>query len=416
MRKKQDAFAAVRDRYGILPAVLLVAIPISVVLCILFLINYQVAGGGGYWVYSDFTMMWLGGKGILDGADLYNPVDWKRLHDLYAPIYRDNPIFLFPMPAAFLFVPFALMPVNLGATLWLLLGELFLFVVIGDFVRKLSIRHPLALLGLFLLVAFFSPIPIIILTGQYSLIMLFLLWAVYAFMKRGQDLLAGICLTLLILRPNPFVILLPVLLAWALWKRRWTFFVGNGVSGLFLLAITWMMRPGWLTLWLEYVVGNSGKIHDYGPITPTLWGIVSDLGRSLTLNMQTAISAALSILIILVVLWMVLRHRSLALDAVLAVSMALSLFVTPYAWNYDQVLLLFPVFYALVLAEKLTAEKRRGVWVAAVFVLSAWPYFLRYIAYQRDLDTFSGLVPFVVLVLVLGTMHLIPERTHETVL
>src|SRR5581483_8367164 len=62
-----------------------------------------VAQSQNWLVDRDFFTYWGGGRGLLDGVNLYQPSDWARLHQSYGSQWLENPVFIYAPPTAVLF-------------------------------------------------------------------------------------------------------------------------------------------------------------------------------------------------------------------------------------------------------------------------------------------------------------------------
>ena len=397
MKKQVDLYSFIRIRFGNSVALSLMLLICGVFLAIMVFLNYRGAGNQGHWELSDFMLIYLGGKGLLEGIDLYDPHAWKMLHVQFAGIYRDNPIFLYPLPAAFLFAPFALFSIRWGATLWLLVNEVLLILGVGWIMRQRKEKIGLSeFCSLVILIALYQPVIITIASGQYSMFMLVVLLASYAFLFREQDWLAGILASLLMLRPNPFVFFFPAMVIWAITRKRWKYPAGLVAAGFFMLVISEFIRPGWLGIWISYTIGIGGKLVTYAPISPTLSGLLGELNTSISPLAITWLQWLITVPLIIGGVWISLRRESTT-GLIMSVLVTLSLSITPYAWNYDHIVLLFPFLYIILYLDHKPKWEKRLVWFLLFIVYGVFPYFLRFVATQRGRDTLSGFVPFGVL-------------------
>jgi len=71
--------------------------------------------------------------------------------------------------------------------------------------------------------------------------MLILIMAVYLFLQAEIDWAAGICFSLLFIRPNPILLVFPVLWFWAIFNRRYRFILSSlvrrpGTTGWFAIG------------------------------------------------------------------------------------------------------------------------------------------------------------------------------------
>src|SRR6185503_9653416 len=122
--------------------------------------------------------------------------------------------------------------------------------------------------------------------------------------------------------------------------------------------------------------------------------------RALAIVIAVAIVAAAAV-------WARLRRPALAL--VIATAVPVSLFVIPYGWSYDHLVMLVSAAVILALVADVPASRRTAVLtaLAIVFVLLTWTVFS--IAFQRGNEALSALTPLAVLALVY-----VANRMRET--
>jgi len=154
-----------------------------------------------------------------------------------------------------------------------------------------------------------------------------------------------------------------------------------------LVVGTWLLQPGWVGEWLhvrEKTVVTS--------ISPTVWGLSSDLVG----EWWPLLGLVLTLAVVLWLGWLLLTRVKITAAHAIALALAGSLFVTPYAWAYEHTLLLLPI---MVLAQGFYPPRLR---VAVFFLLVfALPWALYAVANHRGLDTLSSLVPLAVIVALL---------------
>ena len=361
-------------------------------------------------------VLWLSGKGLLAGINMYDPQAWELFHLKIAPFYQDNPIFIFPLPTAFLFAPFSFLPVRWSGALWLLINEVLTTMFFWWVIGKTQYKRKLGMVFLFaLIVATFQPVIITLLSGQYNLFTLIILAAAYVLLHEEKDWPAGLITSLLLLRPNPFVFFIPGVLIWAMAHKRWKYIAGFTVASIGLFVISEMIQPGWIVTWLDFTIGSHGKLYSYGQIAPTLGGMLADIGRTLAPEVRTGINLMVTLLLCTAGIGVSLR-KDVSLGYIFSALITISLCITPYAWNYDHVLLLFTLAYVILSQEKRTPRIRRVIWLLVILIYTLFPYFLRFVAVKRGTDTLSGLVPYAVLLLLLiiAIFHRSVPRVKET--
>jgi hypothetical protein len=180
----------------------------------------------------------------------------------------------FPLWTFVLMMPLSLLPLPLAAAVWLTLQELLLVgsvmamvIVVGGY------RPTTGEVLLILLASFVSAATVLVLiNGQMTYLLLAIMVLYLVLQEKGYPLAAGGTLALLALKPNPFILFVPLLGIWLISRRQWRTMAGAALGGVFLLATSWMLLPGWPSEWLNV----RGKT-EVAQITPTVWGLAADV-------------------------------------------------------------------------------------------------------------------------------------------
>ena len=84
---KDNPIARIRAHHGSLVRLLLAMLIGMMLIALLIICNFFVAGRGGKYESSDFMVLWLSGKGLLAGINMYDPQAWELFHLKIAPFY-----------------------------------------------------------------------------------------------------------------------------------------------------------------------------------------------------------------------------------------------------------------------------------------------------------------------------------------
>jgi len=395
-----------RFNWGKRAQTLVKIIVITIALVLLLVIDRQIVRFNGDMFNRDFFLLWAGGRGLLEGVDVYDPAIWADLHVRYGSQWLENRIFTYPLPVAILFMPLALLPVPLAATVWELLSQVMLIAASVALFAGLGRRLPLLFLPLVLLS---RPAIIIATSGQFSAVWPLSLCLFYFLARRGQHALAGVVLTLLLLKPSIPLFILPVALIWLLTRRMWRGLLAFTACCLGGLGFTLIIAPGWLGKWVPFLFVKGDRIT---PMVPTLWGLMHELlARRLPENGWMIVFAIVVGLLAALCVWWLIRVHDLWPPALwLACAVCLSIVVSPYAWPYDQVLLLFPTGVGLGMAGTMRGRWRTLAWVGAMLVMGVLPYVCLALAERRGTDTLSALVPLAMLLLVMVVAQGVSRR------
>lgn len=355
--------------------------------CLLVLFaNYRLGASLlGNMANRDFISLWTGGKSVVLGLDPYDPEVWPVLRTRFGSTWSAETICLYPLWTLLLFSPLSLIPFQSAVSVWMTVSELSLIISIFLLLGAMPCRRErwLALPALVGGLAF-RPFVASLTSGQIAPLLLLLLASGVALYAHGRSLQAGLLFAFLLLKPNLVILFLPAVGLLLLAGRDWRGLLGLGLGGGGLFTLSWLLQPGWLLRWLRVSGKTSVTLG-----TPTLWGLAFDLVGSERWILAGTLAV---VLVSATVLFLVSRECE---EQLLGMGLAVcgSLLITPYLWNYDQLLLLVPALVAFCHA-KVHCLPRIAAWFAVLFVI---PWGLFWIAHIRGFDSLSVLVTVAVM-------------------
>lgn len=364
----------------------------AVFLALLIYLNAYVGYAKGEPHINDYMLVHIGGNALRSGMDLYDPAQWDAAHRLFGNGYTDNPVFIYPLPFAFFFVPFSFLSAEVGEVVFLLVSEILLVVSAWLLLRGMDFKDPKRFALIVFSVALFLPTINAWWARQQSFLLFFFLVAAYLLIMRHKDWAAGAMLALVALRPSPVLVLALAIIIWAVIHRRWRLWISTAGSALVLFLLSSLIRPGWLTAWLDYTVGANGKLQTYQAFVPTLWGMLIDFN----IAARQVVGLAISLLLIAFSVWWMRKYKHTNFTSLVLIFVPLSLFLSPYAWNYDQLFLLLPLFLIMRHADTSAPKLRTQFWTWTLIVMLGLPYALRLVALARGRDTLSALTSLAV--------------------
>jgi hypothetical protein len=233
----------------------------------------------------------------------------------------------------------------------------------------------LALGGAFLSRPFLSTL----IHGQLSPLLVLVVAGGILLYKQGRSFHAGLVFAVLLLKPNLFILFFPALGLLLFARRDWRALMGLSFGSIGLLAISWLLQPGWISQWTDVTAKTSVT---FG--TPSIWGLVADLAP---LERWITLGALGVCLVSGFTLYLLVRRKNAWL---LGISLAIcsSLLVTPYLWAYDQLLLLIPALVAFQSTEEPSLFQTVGWWSSLILI----PWGLFWVAQSRGSDSLGGLV------------------------
>ena len=360
-----------------------------------------IAASRALWYEStDFFCMWQGARLVASGTDPYDESVWREATGGLYP----NPAggltpsscpgrYGYPLWTALAMLPFGVLPLPAAAAAWMALS--LLAVAIGSAASWRAVGGERSGLPLFVtLVVTAQPLWLLIVYGQITGIMLGLVGLLGLFLARMKDVPAGIALALLVLKPQIAGAFAPVVFLRSFRDRpRFALASVLTVGALTLAAL--VVSPGWPVEWLGELGGRRLRV---AGLLPTAWGLSADLFGT---------QAVAPLLIAAVVLGVALIVRRLPGHlAFAAVVLPVSLFASPYAWSYDQLVLVFPWALCVATASRMIGSPRVALLVMTALVGAILPWCLYAIAFARGLETLNALIPALTALLVAAAIRL----------
>jgi hypothetical protein len=139
-----------------------------------------------------------------------------------------------------------------------------------------------------------------IILGQYAGLIFLWLMACLVALRRRADLLAGALLALTTIKPQMVFLVIPALLLWALWQRRWRFVAGFAGSMMMLVGLSFLLLPSWMVGFIEQASAYPGYTFTGSP----LWVITGHYFPQLGTPVE-------NLLIVLFMIYLLVRGRSL---------------------------------------------------------------------------------------------------------
>jgi hypothetical protein len=328
---------------------------------------------------ADFSCFYPSGLIVRQGhaAKLYDMDEQLRVQE---QVLGRKGVLINPHPPmqAILFAPLSLLSYRGAYVAWGMINVL-LWVLFVYLLRNYSgvKDRPLRYL---LLGCMFPPLWIALVMGQFSLIVLVAFTLALVCMKREQDYLAGLGLSLGLLK---FTALLPFA-AILLLRRKWKFIAGfstgAALQGLLSLAVVgWSGVVSYVRLLVDVLEHPSYPEYAVLNMTwnqPNIGGIVTVLlSRSVSAHWISAVSAGLSGCAILFAAWYWQREEKPryggSFDLMFAAALVISLLATPHLYEYDLTPMLLAIVLVMASPEWAANSKERYVLIAAVAILYA---------------------------------------------
>lgn len=353
---------------------------------------------------ADFIGFWIGARLMLDGKDPYDFATVANMHAAVSSAGRElvpGLGFGYPLPTALLVAPFALVPVAIAAPLWLvaqgaaaIAGLLALARSLGreNFRRDAPVVVALAVAS--------QPAWVLAASGNVGGFLLGIVATAIALVLRGRPIACGAVLGLLVLKPHPFLLFVPIVLL-VLGRRDALRAAAGGlaVAGAVTL-VSLIVRPSWPAEWLA----TSVRLQETNVSRANAWGLAPADARWL------GWIAALAAVLAFAWWWRARRPASVLL---VAAGLALSLFVAPYVWSYDHLVLAATAAVGVAALARYGGRVRAIGLVALACAVVVLPWILYAAAFARGNEAPSAVVPLVLAALLIAFDALEREATRR---
>ncbi|HEY8757766.1 MAG TPA: glycosyltransferase family 87 protein [Candidatus Limnocylindria bacterium] len=340
------------------------AIVIAVSCAVLAIVVFALLGWpASKYLHGDYIQYWLASRALLEGWDPYDPVVWRTMHERVVGsdfFIVPGAGFSYPLTTAVAALPFAILGVAQSAPLWFVAQTGSAIAGLVTLQRRIADRWTGRRLVLLLaLGALIQPVFVLAGEGNIARFLVGILSFGLALLVSGSALAGGVVLGALVLKPQLFIVFGPAVLLFVAPSSRLRLVGGAVVTVATLLLISVVLRPSWIQAWVVQSIHVQGL---YG--RANLWG---DLGA----GWVAWVVAAASVMGLLV--WWRVRRPPFLTAA--AAALALSLYLAPYANDYDQAVLLVCLGAYLAAIDGLPGRIRALLVVLFVATSSAvsWP-------------------------------------------
>ena len=335
--------------------------------------------------HSDFFQFWAAPRLLLEGRDPYDPGDWATIYAREArpPVATPPPPgrHIYPLWSAVPLLPLALLPVETAASIWIVAQTAAVGLALVVLGRTFALA-PAERALLFGIAAGYQPLWLIVGGGNVTGFMLAVVAAAIALLHR-RPILAGATLSVLAMKPHPFVLSAPVVLLAARPEHRLRVAIAAAVALAGLVAIALPLGPGWIASWLDAALAR--QLEPTGS-NATVWTI----GRVIPGAPVIAPVVVAGAIAALVIWWRVVEPPA---PVLVAGAVAVSVLVALHGWSYDQTLLLVTLGAILGQIGALAGKARIAALIATSMILCVLPWLLYAIALQRSGEEWSAITP-----------------------
>lgn len=343
---------------------------------------------------SDFVQFYSGARAIAEGASPYDTSWWTALHErlgsgavlrapphpVAGPLDWTTP---YPLWTFLVLLPFGLLPFAVAAPAWVVAEAAALVVSLLSFVRGLRYKARDAIVFAGFTLAF-QPLWLTPSTGNVSAFVAAAFVGAFAAALAGRGALAGALASLVLLKPQSYLIAMPVLLLALPRGPRSTALLFAALAAAALGAGSWLVQPGWVAPWLA----NARALQATEFSNATGWTVHRLIPGAAPL--VSAIVVALAGAALTAWWW---RARP-SYRVLVAAALPISVFVSPHGWTYDSLALLASLGIAIGCVDLRGHRVPRLAVIAAVFCVLPWLLYLSDMSGNGE--ELSALVPLAV--------------------
>ena len=353
---------------------------------------------------SNFAFFWLSGRMILQGESPYNETQYLAGHDTYGIKWRPNNIFPYPLPLALIFIPFGLISLANAYILWQIVSlvsiALIIFILLNHWKESAQRR---LLIPIFAFMFFFGPLYLTLFTGSIGAVAALVILGAILLFEKDKSLLAGIVLSLTILKPPQGLPILLLAGIWFLARRDWKAILGVAIGGISLLLIGMIQDP----LWAIKFLGASQAVMDRTQgVHSNVWAF-SYLVCGGASPCSTLLGGTLGLVLRGLGGFFLWQHQAkvTAWEA-FNIIIPIAFVSTIYLWAYDQLTYIIPIVWIVG-----TLVERTKSYIHAFLFLIVLDVFSFYALVQQaatDKDLWSLGTTVIVLGMALGLLYLKP--------
>lgn len=205
---------------------------LAILFVITLLIAIVIGRGEDCLINRDFFTYW-GGRGLLEGLNLFAPVAWRAIHDRYGSSWFPNPVLIYAPPTDVLVAPISSLTIPIASVVRVMLSEWGILLTGCILVHQLEssewmIFAPFWTVGL----AGFLPVSFVLILGQISAVLLVAGVVSTALLDHGNGFRGGSVLGLVAVKPMPLIPFIPAIGLWLVIHKQW-----RGVAGMIASAL-----------------------------------------------------------------------------------------------------------------------------------------------------------------------------------
>jgi len=294
---------------------------------------------------SNFTFFWLAGRMVMEGENPYDETQYLAGHETYGIKWQPNKIFPYPLPLAIFCIPFGLLSLPAAYITWQIITLIIVAVTIFILLNHWEETAPGRLLvPVFAAMFFFGPLYLTLHTGSIGVIAVLAIMGAILLLEKDKSLLAGIALSLTILKPPQGLTILLLAGIWFLARRDWKAIYGVAIGGIALLIIGMIQDP----LWVIKFRGASEAVMDRTlGVHSNMWAFAYLACKGAS-PCSTLLGGVLGLILLGLGGFFLWQNQSkvTAWEA-FNVILPIAFVSTVYLWAYDQITYIIPIVWII---------------------------------------------------------------------
>lgn len=294
---------------------------------------------------SNFTFFWLAGRMLIEGENPYDEAQYLAGHETHGIKWQPNKIFPYPLPLAIFFVPLGFLSLPTAYLTWqvitLLIIAWTIYALLNHWQGAAQRR---LLVPVFAVMFFFGPVYLTLHTGSVGALALLAIVGAILLLERDKSLLAGMLLSLTMLKPPQGLTILLLAGIWFLARRDWKAIYGVTVGGIVLLAVGMIQDPLWLVKFRgasEAVMDRTQGVHS------NVWAFAY-LACDRTSPCWLILGGTASLILLGLGGFFLWRNQSkLTAWEAFNIILPIAFVSTIYLWAYDQLPYIVPIVWII---------------------------------------------------------------------
>jgi hypothetical protein len=351
---------------------------------------------------SNFTFFWLAGRMVMEGENPYDETQYLAGHETHGIKWQPNKIFPYPLPLAIFCIPLGLLPLPTAYIVWQVITLVIVAVTIFVLLNHWKEASPRRLfVPIFAAMFFFGPLYLTLHAGSVGALALLAMLGTILLLEKDKSLLAGMVLSLTILKPPQGLTILLLAGIWFLARRDWKAIFGVAVGGIVLLLIGMIQDP----LWVIKFGGASQAVMDRTlGVHSNVWAF-SYLACGGTSPCSSLLGAAGSLTLLGLGGFFLWKNQArLSAWEAFNVIIPIAFMTTVYLWGYDQILYIIPIVWIV----GSLVERTKSYLYAFIFliVLDIFSFYALVQLASTEKDLWSLATTVIVLGMIIGLLYL----------